>query len=283
MSNPPNAQTDEATGSRWYIHPRTGERFISVTTVLGYVAKFGLPGWAAKLTAEAAFRYVNEISRALAHDPCNSTGEDACGLCRPCFIGWLANRHNEERDRAASVGTRLHEAAEQRVLFGPGAAVDEEIRPLLDWYVRWLEAWKPEFVATEMTVISRKYGYAGTLDKIVRLSQPDLLPPSFQPLVGLNLVGDTKTGKHVDIINGWQVNAYAHADAVLLPDGSEEPMPQIGGGLIVHVRPDKLQVRRVEVNRPNFARFIHLLRVADGLTAGLNTVLSRPFTLKETQ
>lgn len=282
MSGPKFADTDETTGARWYVHPRTGERFISVTTVLGYVAKFGLPKWAAKLTAEAAFRYVNEISRALLHDPCQSTGDDACGLCRPCLIGWLSNRHNDERDRAASIGTRLHEAAEARVLFGPGATVDEEIQPLLDHYVRWLEAWKPEFVATEMTVISRKYGYAGTLDKIVRLSQVDLLPPSFQPLAGLNLVGDTKTGKHIDIINGWQVNAYAHADAVLLPDGSEEPMPSIGGGLIVHVRPDKLQVRRVEVNQATFARFIHLLRVADGLTAGLNTVLSRPFTLKET-
>src|SRR5204863_6726256 len=98
--------------------------------------------------------------------------DDGCGQCHACAIAWLSSRHDEERDRAADLGSRLHQAAEVYALFGPGAAVDDDVAPLLKRYAAWLDAWQPEFIATEATVISRKYGYAGTLDKIVRLNDP---------------------------------------------------------------------------------------------------------------
>lgn len=280
MGEPANAVTDTLTGGRWYVHPVTGERFISVTTVLGHVGKYGLPGWAAKLTADAAYRFLPRVNNSVLNNPCNAIGDDACGVCAACVRDWLADRHNAERDHAASIGTRLHAAAEHHILFGPGGSVDEEVKPYLDQYLRWVDAWKPEFVASEMTIISRKWGYAGTLDWIGRFQAANL-PQGFESLAGLNIVGDNKTGKHVDILKGWQVIAYANADAVLLPDGTEEPVPEIGGGLIVHIRPELLQVREVDMSDRNFDHFIHLLRVAEGLGAGLNSVLSRPFTLKE--
>jgi len=40
-------------------------------------------------------------------------------------------------------------------------------------------------------------------------------------------------------------------------------------------------MREVHLTAENFQYFIHLLRVVEGLSAGLNTVLSRPVTLKE--
>lgn len=282
MSGPANAVTDTETGSRWYVHPITGERFISVTTVLGSIAKYGLPSWSANLTAEAALDRAEWLHGVADYgiDSCNAKGDDACGECKACALVWLADRHNVERDKAASIGTRLHDAADKHTLFGPGGTVDDEVQPFLDGYMRWVAAWKPEFVASEMTVISRKWGYAGTLDWIARFEQANL-PAKFKHLAGLNLVGDTKTGKHMDIPKGWQVTAYSKADAVLLPDGTEQPMPEIGGGLLLHLRPTVVQVREVHVTEPNFAHFRHTLRVAEGLSAGLNTVLSRPFTLKE--
>lgn len=280
MANPLHAETNESTGARWYIHPRTGERFVSVTTVLSNVAKYGLPAWSAKLTADATYAHLSRVNASVLHDPCNSAGDNACGVCRACVRDWLANQHIETRDHAASLGTRLHEAAEHHTLFGPGGHVDEEVQPFTSQYLRWTDAWKPSFTASEMTVISRKWGYAGTLDWIATFEEANL-PKDFQPLAGLNIVGDNKTSKTVDICKGWQVVAYANADTVLLPDGSEEPMPEIGGGLILHIRPDLLQVRRVHVTPANLQYFIHLLRVTEGLNAGLNSVLSRPFTLKE--
>lgn len=283
MADPVNAVTNAETGSRWYIHPITGERFISVTTVLDQVAKFGIPGWAAKLAATAAFDRAPWLALVATEgiEACNADGDDACGQCRACAVFWLADRHNVARKHAADVGSRLHEAAEQHAVFGPGGSVDADIQPYLDWYVRWMDVWKPEFVATEATVLSRKYGYAGTLDKIIQLNHPDLLPPAFKALAGLNLVGDTKTVNYLDVTKGWQVIAYSKAETILLDDGTEIPMPEIGGGLIVRVKPDRLQVRKVEITEQNFAYFIHLLRVTEGLSAGLNTVLSRPYTLKE--
>lgn len=277
---PVHAETDKATGRRWYPHPISGERFISVTTVLGYISKFGLTDWSARLAAEAAVDRLPWLVRCSRVAPCNSTTtEHACGQCRECATFWLANRHNEVRDEAGNRGSRVHEAAEELELFGEGATVDEDVAPLVDWYRRWRAYYRPEFEATEMTVISRKWGYAGTLDGILRFPEDSPLPKQLKHLAGLPILMDTKTGKHIGIPEGWQVNAYAHADVVLLPDGSEEPMPAIEGGLILHIRPDKIQMREVHLSDANHAAFIHEVRVVEGLTAGLGTVLSRPTNL----
>lgn len=277
---PVHAETDQATGSRWYIHPVTGERFISVTTVLGYISKFGLVDWSARLAAEAAVGRLPWLVRCSRVAPCNSTKtEDACGQCRECAILWLSRRHIEVRDEAGDRGSRVHEAAEQLALFGEGATVDPDIANHVDWYRRWRDFYQPEYLATEMTVISRKWGYAGTLDGILRFPADSPLPPKLKHLATRPILKDSKTGKHVGIPEGWQVNAYARADVVLLPDGSEEPMPEIEGGLILHIRPDKIQMREVHLTDANHAAFVHELRVVEGLTAGLGTVLSRPTNL----
>lgn len=276
---PATAETDQSTGSRWYIHPKTGERFISVTTVLSSIAKFGLVDWSARLAAEAAFDRLPWLVRASRNTSCNAVGDDACGNCRTCVTVWLANRHNTVRDEAADKGTRVHESAEHIALFGEGATVDDDIRPFVDQYLRWRKVYRPIYEATEMTVISRKWGYAGTLDGILRFPADSPLPPSLHHLRNVPVIKDTKTGKHLGLTNAWQVVAYARADAVLLPDGSEEPMPPVSGGLILHVRPDKAQMREVHLSDANHASFVHALRVAEGLAQPLGSGLSRPVNL----
>lgn len=283
---PLHAETDEATGSRWYIHPVTGERFMSVTTALKYIAKFGLVDWSARLAAEAAVSRLPWLARCARVASCNSAKTaDACGACGDCATAWLARRHIEVRDDAGDRGRRVHEAAEHLELFGEGATVDEDIVEMVDLYRRWRRYYRPEFEATEMTVISRKWGYAGTLDSILRFPEDSPLPKKFEHLAGKRIVCDNKTGKHLGIPEGWQVNAYANADVVLLPDGSEEPMPEVEAGLILHIRPQtldapaKLQMREVHLSDANQAMFVHLLRVVEGLTGGLGTALSRPTNL----
>lgn len=277
--HPVNSETDKDSGNRWYIHPTTGERFISVTTVLGNIAKFGLTPWAAKLSATAAFDRLPLLNRASRAPVCNSAKtDDACGACRDCVTYWLADRHNQVRDDAADLGIKLHDVAEQDALFGEGAHIDDDVKPFVDQFRRWRERYKPQYVATEMTVISRKWGYAGTLDAILSI---EAMPKKLTHLNSLPTCVDLKTSKSVDIAKGWQVVAYSNADAVLLPDGTELPMPEIKGGLIVHIRPDKVQMREVYLTDANLQYFIHMLRVVEGLSAGLNTVLSRPVTLEE--
>jgi len=276
--HPANSETSQE-GSRWYIHPTSGERFISVTTVLGNIARFGLIDWAARLSAAAAFDRLPQLNRASRIAACNLTKTaDACGSCRDCVTYWLADRHNQVRDDAADLGVKLHDIAESDSLFGEGVHIDEDVRPYAEQLRAWRSAYQPEFHAAEMTVISRKWGYAGTLDAILSIAA---MPEKLAHLSGLPVCVDWKTSKNVDLIKGWQVIAYANADAVLLPDGTELPMPEIKGGLIVHVRPERVQMREVHLTAENFQYFIHLLRVVEGLSAGLNTVLSRPVTLKE--
>lgn len=277
--HPVNSETDKDSGSRWYIHPTTGERFISVTTVLGNIAKFGLQQWAANLAANAAFDRLPALVRASRVPACNLTKtNDACGNCRDCVTYWLADRHNRARNDAADLGVKLHDVAESDALFGAGAHIDDDVRPFVEQYRRWRDYYKPEFHASEMTVISRKWGYAGTLDAILSIAG---MPKPLEHLSALPTCVDWKSSKSVDIAKGWQVVAYSNADAVLLPDGTELPMPEIKGGLIVHIRPDKVQMREVHLTDANFQYFIHMLRVVEGLNSGLNSVLSRPVTLKE--
>ncbi|MFG2046186.1 hypothetical protein ACGFIW_01980 [Micromonospora sp. NPDC048935] len=279
---PPTALTNPETGQRWYMHPATGERFISVTTVLDYIRKFGITDWATGLTARAAFDNLPLLNRASRAQSCNSTKTDnACGNCPDCVAYWLADRHNAERDAAGERGSKLHDAAEQTVLHGPGVHVDDDAKPLVDQWHRWFARYKPEFLATEMTVISRKWGFAGTLDKIVRFSEASRLDKPLAHLTGLPLLGDYKSSRNVFLTNGWQVVAYAKADAVLLPDGTEMPMPEVKGGLIVHIRPERVQMREAYLTDKNFQYFVHMCRVVEGLAAPLNTVLSRPVTMKE--
>ena len=276
--HPANSETNQD-GTRYYIHPTTGERFISVTTVLGNIAKFGITPWAAKLSAVAAFDRLPLLNRASRNPLCNSTKtDDACGACRDCVTYWLADRHNQVRDDAADLGVKLHDVAESDALFGEGAHIDADVLPFVTQFRRWRDRHQPTFHASEMTVISRKWGYAGTLDAILAIAE---MPPKLAHLSTLPVCVDWKTSKSVDRVKGWQVVAYANADAVLLPDGTELPMPEINGGLIVHIRPEKVQMREVHLTDENFQYFVHMLRVVEGLSAGLNTVLSRPVTLKE--
>src|SRR4051812_44930497 len=64
-TGPANSVTDQVTGSRVYIHPITGERFTSVTTILSIVAKDALPYWAAKVVQEKALDMVPALVQSL--------------------------------------------------------------------------------------------------------------------------------------------------------------------------------------------------------------------------
>jgi len=270
---------DDSGSQRWYLHPKTGERFLSVTSALGYIAKHGLPDWAARLSAEAAIEAWSRVQEAAQLPPCNAKGMNACGRCRSCVAAWLADRHNVVRDTASSLGSRFHEAVEHQALFGPGGHVDADVEPFLEAYNNWADRAKPQFEATEITVINRRLGYAGTLDAILRFTDDSDLPKPMRHLKNLNILDDYKTGKYVGAPNCWQLNAYRFAEAVLLPDGTEEPMPPIEAGLILHVRPESeggVRMREAFLTAKNFNTFIYTLRVAQSMMAPLGDSLSRP-------
>ena len=285
MAEPFFADTD-ASGSRYYVL-NSGERFISVTTVLSYIAKPYLTDWAAGLAADAALDNAERVFTAADTASCNTKGDNACGLCRTCVRDWLANRHNDYRDAAGERGTKLHEAAEHRELHGPGGTVDEDAAPFFEAYVNWFDRAKPTVLATEMTVISRKWGMAGTLDNLMVFGKDSELPKALEHLRHKVLLVDKKTSKSVDFSHGWQVNGYSLCETAVMPDGSEIDVADkydIASGLILHIRPESeggVKMRQAFINPVNQAKFIHTLRMAEAATAGLGTVLSRPAQLSK--
>lgn len=241
---PANADTKED-GTRWYIHPITGERFLSVTTALKIIAKEALVFWAAKVVAEEAMESLPTLIKASRHRPCEETGERRCGRCRVCAVIDLRGRPTKVRDDAGDLGSRVHAAAEKYALTGELDNADEEIAPFLVQYLAWFAQFKPTYEASEMTVISRQYGYAGTLDGIIRLGW---CPPKHVDLVGKQMVMDIKSGKGVYDEFQLQLAAYKHADAVMLPDGTELPMPETDDvALVLHLRPDMYQVHPINI------------------------------------
>lgn len=279
MAEPFFADTD-ASGSRYYVL-NSGERFISVTTVLSYIAKPYLTDWAAGMAADAALANAERVFAAADTPSCNTKGNDACGLCRDCVRAWLANQHNLYRDAAGARGTKLHEASEHREKFGPGGTVDDDAKPYFDAYAEWFDHAKPEVLASEMTVVSRKWGMAGTLDNLYRFGDNSELPKALEHLRHKVLLVDKKTSKNVDFTQGLQVNGYSLCETAVMEDGSEVPTPAVDSGLILHIRPEGVRMRQVHINPVNQAKFIHTLRMAEAATAGLGEVLSRPAQLSK--
>lgn len=256
-SGPANAETNPESGARWYIHPVTGERFVSVTTILQVVAKEALPYWAAKVTAEHAMNNLPKLVKSVRRASCGWKGDDRCGCCIDCVALELRRTPDRERDAAADRGTRIHHVAEQHVLTGEVIGHHDDIAAQVKQYLRFREQFKPEYEASEMTVISRAHGYAGTLDAIARLGW---CPPKYRDLIGVPMTIDVKSGKGCYREYALQLAAYRHAEKVLLSDGTEEPIPPTHDiGALLHVRPEDYWVRPVDIGDRTFSAFLGVL------------------------
>jgi hypothetical protein len=72
-----------------------------------------------------------------------------------------------------------------------------------------------------------------------------------------------------------QLGAYRHAPMVLLPDGTELPMPETVGGLVVHLRPDGYQCHFVEAGMADFGGFLSALGMSKWLAGRGKDVIGR--------
>src|SRR5690606_11394698 len=78
----------------------------------------------------------------------------------------------EKRDKAAARGTTIHDYAE-RLLRGEDVEVDDELVPVIENALAFLDDWHIEPLVIEAPVASREHRYAGTLDLIARYRRPD--------------------------------------------------------------------------------------------------------------
>jgi len=227
MTSPRNATTT----SKGRTYTWGDESFTSVTTLLGALSKPALVNWAAKSVAEYAVEHMAEIY-ALAQ-------ADKQGAIRA-----LKGSPWQARDNAAELGTLVHDQIEARILGQTPAAPPSDVGKRLAFFEDFCNDYQPTFEAAEASVYNRKAGYAGTLDSIAIIG-------------GERYIIDVKTTKSgVYPEHALQLAAYAHAEFVGMPDGSEQALPSIDAGAVLWIGPHGYEFVRVRIDDQIYAYFL---------------------------
>jgi hypothetical protein len=247
MTSPTLASTS-TNGHRVYVWQ--GREYPSVTTIIsGGVPKPFLPRWAAKAAAEYAISNLDHL-RLL------PTGQAIREVKQAPFT---------KRDTAADLGDLLHAAVETHATGRPRPDLPEAAASYLAGFDQFVAERTPVFLLAERTVYSRRYGYAGTFDAIATL-----------PGHGVVLL-DVKTGNRVYPEVCLQLAAYAAADFIGDPDGTtEQPLPAIHAGAVLHLRPGGYQLLAIPISRAVLEAFLAALAVFRFTTDLAPTLLPTP-------
>lgn len=207
--------------------------------ISGGVPKF-LTAWAAKMAAECAVLRQSEW----AHLPDDEA------------IAHIKKASDRHRDHAADVGTRAHAWCEARAVaeIDPPDAAD--IQGHAFQFEKFLTERRPTYTETEVTVFSREHHYSGTLDGIADI-----------PGLGRTLL-DIKTGARVYPEVCLQLAAYARADFIGRPDGTEDPIPEFDAFAVLHLRPKSYRLIPVTVTDTEFYDFLYAKQVRSFLARG---------------
>lgn len=254
MTQPKHARDTER--GRYYTDPAGGPDLVSVTNVIDTaVHKRALIGWAVKLTVGHFLDGWDAIGPRLAEDRAAVTKEAKAV-------------HEDVREAAADLGDRVHDAAQARVLGAP-VADDVEVAPYVGQLDVWLAAWRVNIakhvVATEITVLHRRLGYAGTADLII------WLPTGPRGRLQMWLIdyksSATRPAKSVYPENTLQLAGLRYAETVLLPDDSEEPMPRIERTGVLNLRAGSHALVPMPAGRDAFRAFRGALETTKWLHA----------------
>lgn len=212
-----------------------GEEYVSVTTAIkNGVSKPDLLGWAAKQVASIAVRDKDTVY--------SDSTEDHIGNILAAFEG--------VRDASAETGNIVHGLCEQIAngeVIDP-STLDVAIAPFIEAFYQFLSDWKPRYVEAEAFIVSKKFGYAGTLDAIVEIN-------------GENYVLDIKTGRSIHPEVALQLSAYANADFIGRVSGEESSLPVLHRtkGLVLHLRPGKYSLYPCRIDNQTFDAFLSAL------------------------
>ncbi|MFD7661014.1 hypothetical protein [Streptomyces sp. NPDC059788] len=211
---------------RYYTDPAGGPDLVSVTNVIDTAVNKSraLVPWGVKLTVEHVLDNVMSIVSRVVAD-------------RPGLTTEIKAVHRDAKERAADLGDRIHAAAEARVLGAPVPA-DAEVAPYIAQLDLWLAAWGVDLAehieATEITVMHRRLGYAGTADLMVWL--PTGPRRRFELWLIDYKTSATRPAQSVYPENCLQLAALRYAETVLLPDDSDAPMPRIERTGVLNLR-----------------------------------------------
>jgi len=255
----------------------------SVTTIIGALDKPALIYWAAEETAKAAVHQHDAWIGLADQDP-----EDA--------VEWLKKarfRGVRGARTAAELGSAVHAACESYALTGLRPGVDDEVRPFLDQFDRWLNDFQPEFLATEVTVYSPTYNYAGTLDAICVIDGVRFLVDYKTTRKSVDGKGKVTSPYPEQVALQLAAYRYAEMAAVWRPRRFEKyrrryyllgaaeqeqavPVPEVDTGLVLHLTPEHAMAYPMRCDAPVHEAFLHTLEAHRWMNADSKLVMGEP-------
>jgi hypothetical protein len=290
-----------STGGGRYYTDTDGNRYWSVTTIIsGGIPKPALMPWAQKIVGEYA---VEQLAPALngsyvtMRDALEGIGEGNLGAVadlleaamgkmapdREDVLGHLVSGKKTRmekarkyisaaplrlRDQAASLGQHVHRAIEAYILEQPMPDFDEDVKPFMHQFDRFLRDWTPEFEVAEATVFNKTKQYAGTLDFTAKF-----------PTLGGLYVCDVKSGRAVYPEVGLQLAAYRGAEFLETKAGSFD-MPETVGGMTLHLRPGEYKLLHIECGAEQLRVFEYAREIYRFVQETSKLVIGEPYQVE---
>lgn len=267
-----------------------GDHYDSVTEIIGAgIPKPFLKAWGERLVAEFAFDEFDTLTT-MRGNPETQT-DDERDERRGRAVDWLKREPLRFTNDRANIGTLIHDVAEARSL---GSATEPDVhdpiaRKAVDAWEHWHRHYRVRYIAAEFTGYHRGYRYAGTADCLIEIDD-DALPAGYAPGAWARrrteagrpegtwtLLGDYKTsatGPWPDV--GLQLNAYERFEFVGAVDGTEQPMPEVDGAVVIKLRPSFWSMTPVVLGDAYFAAFLYAREVMRWRRQLEKTVLLRP-------
>lgn len=283
-------------------------QFWSVTTLLQVLDKPALLYWAAEQSGKAAVAVRHSLAQRVEEE-----GEEA-------VVKWLRDaRFRRPSDELAStaLGTVFHSCAEEYALTGirptreqivqrvfdeagsakfAGADAEADvIETMLDRFDGWLQRFSPSFQATEVTVYSPRYGYAGTCDGFLTIDGTRFIIDYKTSREPYDSKGKPKTPYPEQV--GLQLAAYRYAElaAVWRPRVHErfrrryyllgqteqemaQPVPEVDSGLVIHVTPEACEAFPINCDRRAHKAFLHVIEAFRWVNETSKQVMGDPLT-----
>jgi hypothetical protein len=217
---------------RVYIHPKTKEQWPSVTNILERGIPKDLAPWAASEAAKWAWANKDNF------------GDEAI------FLREAANAYRVTAGNAARKGDIVHDLAENFLSGNPDSNASRHMKQFKDFLE--VSGYSPLY--TEVTIVNRAVGYAGTADFV-----------GISPRGDVVLI-DYKTGRRIWSVHAIQVEALSRGETILYPTGEEEPLPPVKEVGVLHLRPLSWWYHGIPESDPaserNWGAFLGAIQVA---------------------
>ncbi|MET9147292.1 hypothetical protein [Streptomyces sp. NPDC004042] len=218
--------------------------------------------WAARMTAEAAVSNLPAVASIAERDEVGA-------------VDYLRNAHSRYTKLRARIGSEAHDLFERMIRGEAIGRVHPDLEPYRAGFAEFLSVVRPVLVRAEDIAWSDTHEYAGSFDAIIRVRLGEDGKPDHENGTWHVLIVDWKTSKSTYPDVALQMSAYAHADKIIAPDGTAEPMPEFDGAAVLHITPDGWAFKPVRIDREVFDTFLTLRKVFTWDRETSKTVIGR--------